>query len=128
MCPQSQPRSFLPPLASSDDSAPDLASASSITLVIHGVGNATSDSLLHAAAEGYSRSGLGGAWRRISLSACPTISGRTTGEAESIVLQTSGGAHFVVALPWADRRHRLSEIARVTATVLLVVSALMTVT
>lgn len=104
----------------------DLASARSITLMIHGVGNTTDQKLLTAAAEGYYESGLGVISERLTLSECPTLFGKKG--AESMVFQRSGGPHFLVALPWAEHRPGLSRIALWLAVVLLALAALATAT
>jgi hypothetical protein len=104
----------------------DLYAARSLTLIVHGVGAATSDGLLRAASDGYIGSDLGGISRRTVLTDCPSLTG---GEgADSLVIQTSGGSHFVVALPWAQRRTRLSAVAILIAGLLLILTVVMSVT
>ena len=119
------PDLFLTPVTSEAWIA-DLNAAGSITLIIHGVGNATNEGLLRAAADGYTSSGLRGSSRRTTLSDCPNLSGGKG--AESLVLETSGGTHFVVALPWVQRRTRLSAVAKWSAMLLLALTALITLT
>lgn len=123
----SQPRSLgdLMPLSHEPELATsDLASARSITLMIHGVGNTTDQRLLTAAANGYYESGLGVISERLTLSECPNLFGKNG--AESMVFQGSGGPHFLVALPWAQPG--LSGIALGLAVVLLALAALATAT
>src|SRR5271156_5940610 len=86
----------------------DLYAARSLTLIVHGVGDATSEGLLRAASDGYIGSDLGGISRSTVLTDCPTLTGGKG--VNSLVIQTPGGSHFVVALAWAQRRTRLSAV------------------
>jgi hypothetical protein len=112
--------------AETEASATDLSSARSITLIIHGVGDSSNERLLKLASDGYIRSELGGISKRIVLTNCPTLTGGTG--AESLVIREPGGLHFVVALPWAERRTRLSAVAKWCAGLLLALTVLMSVT
>jgi hypothetical protein len=107
-------------------SATDLSGARSITLIIHGVGNSSNERLLKPASDGYIRSELGGVSKRTLLTNCPTLTGGMG--AESLVIREPGGSHFVVALPWAERRTRLSAIAKWCAGLLLALTVLMSIT
>jgi hypothetical protein len=104
----------------------DLYAARSLTLIVHGVGDATSEGLLRAASAGYIGSDLGGISRRAVLTDCPTLTGGKG--VNSLVIQTPGGSHFVVALAWAQRRTRLSAVAKSVAGLLLALTVVMTVT
>jgi alpha/beta hydrolase fold len=110
-------------LAAAESSTTDLTSARSVTLIIHGVGNQTSEGLLGDASNGYIGSELHGVSRRTTLTECPALSDEKG--AQSLVLSTSAGDHFVVALPWAGRRTRLSSIAKWSAGLLLLVTIAM---
>lgn len=113
-------------LGAAESSTTDLSSARSVTLIIHGVGNQTSEGLLGEASNGYIGSNLHGVTRRITLTECPALSDEKG--AQSLVISTSTGDHFVVALPWARRRTRLSSIAKWSAGLLLIITILMGVT
>jgi Ni/Fe-hydrogenase subunit HybB-like protein len=69
---------------------------------------------------------LGGVSQRVVLKECPTLTGGKG--AESLVVQTPGGAHFVVALAWAKRRTRLSAVAKWAAGLLLALTLVASVT
>jgi len=103
--------------------APDPGSAESITLIVHGVGTATDKQLLAAAAKGYVASGLSGRLEPLTLADCPVLCRRRNG-AEGFTLHAPDGTHLLIALPWADRRIRLSAIARWAAIALTVLTAL----
>ncbi|WP_353066446.1 hypothetical protein RBB77_08375 [Tunturibacter psychrotolerans] len=103
----------------------NLSTAASLTIVIHGVGKATSQSILAAASKGYFVSQFSDVSQRIPLPDCPTLSGKR--DAEALFLQGSAGNHFVIALPWTDRKYRLSPIAAFCGKVLLQVTVVMLV-
>jgi lipase (class 3) len=107
--------------------SPDLSKAASVTLIIHGVGDASSDTLLKAAAAGYVASGLGQSFERSKLAQCPVLWGQEGG-AECLVLDASERSHVLIALPWARRRVRLSFVARLGAGMLLGLALLAAVT
>jgi hypothetical protein len=102
---------------------PALSSARSVTLILHGVGSTTDRRLLAAAAKGYAASGLGGRLHELTLTECPSLSLRQNG-VEALALETPSGPHFVLALPWADRRIRLSAIAKSNFAALVAFAAL----
>jgi hypothetical protein len=102
------------------ETSPELGSCRSITLIIHGVGKSTNDRLLTAAAKGYEALGIGGNWTRSTLSECPALSGR--GGAEGLMIEGKDGCDFVVALPWSDRRVRMSAVAQASAVALLILT------
>jgi len=104
----------------------EVSNALSITLIVHGVGNATSKGLLKSVSDGYLRSELGGISKRAVLKDCPTLTKKK--DAESLVIETPVGAHFVAALPWAERRVRLSSIAQLCAGLLLTLAVVASVT
>jgi hypothetical protein len=124
-----QHRSFLtliPALTEKEPAVPRLEEARSVTLIIHGVGHASNETILNAAANGFSASGFAGTSTRLELKECPSLcQAKST---ESLVLQSDDGTHFVVALPWSDRRTRLSRIARSFAITLIVLVLLVTLT
>jgi lipase (class 3) len=103
----------------------DLSRAESLTILIHGVGDSSSEALLAASTKGLIASGLGDTCQRAILPECPTLS-RERG-AEAMLIQGSKGKHFVIALPWADRRVRLSFIAQCCLVLLFVITAIATV-
>jgi hypothetical protein len=108
-------------------SSPDLSNATSMTLIIHGVGDQSYDKLLKAAADGYVASGFGKSFERVTLAQCPVLWGPPNG-AECLVLEASGRSHFLIALPWARRRIRLSFVAKLRAVMLLVLALFAIVT
>ncbi|MCU1305008.1 MAG: hypothetical protein JWQ87_5292 [Candidatus Sulfotelmatobacter sp.] len=117
------PSRILLPSSSGDETVPSLQNGRSISVIIHGVGNISNRALLDAVDEGYGSSGLAGSSKQLTLTDCPTLSGQKG--AESLVINTSEGSHFVVALSWAERRMRLSAIAQWTAVLLLVLTTLL---
>jgi hypothetical protein len=68
----------------------DLNAARSLTLIVHGVGDATSEGLLRAASDGYIGSDLGGISRGTVFADCPTLTGGKG--VDSLVIQTPGGS------------------------------------
>jgi hypothetical protein len=108
-------------------SSPDISKAASVTLLIHGVGDASYDSLLKAAAQGYEASEFGRGFERCHLAGCPVLWGPDNA-AECLVLYASGRSHILIALPWARRRIRLPFIAKASALLLLQLMALAIVT
>lgn len=103
----------------------DLEPAESFTIIIHRVGATDSETMLSEAAQGYIASGLGETFEHLVFSECPTLS-RKKGVA-AIALNGSRGRHLLVALPWADRRVRLSFVAKFYAIALLVLTAMVTI-
>jgi hypothetical protein len=99
-----------------------LATAASVTVFIHGVGATSSREMLSEAVKGYVASGLGTTYECSTLPECPVLS-REKG-ASAVVLEGESGHHFLIALPWADRRIRLAVVARTCAIVLLVFTLL----
>ena len=100
----------------------DLRRARSVTILLHGIGSATSEDLLEAVAAGYVSSGLGVAAEPRFLGECPPLVAEDKG-CDCLVLRPDDGDHFIVALPWAARRIRLARIAFVCAICLMVVGA-----
>ncbi len=121
---ESSAPSFLP-AAEECGARDDLSAARSFTLIVHGVGPATSEALLCAASDGYLKSELRGVSARVALPECPALTGRKG--VDSLVIHASGGSHFVVALPWAGRRTRLSIVAKWAAGLLLALTVAMSV-
>jgi hypothetical protein len=108
-------------------SSPDISNAASVTLLIHGVGDASYDTLLKAAGDGYAASGFGRNFERRTIAECPVLWGPPNA-AECLVLDASGSSHILIALPWARRRLRLSVVARFSALLLLQLAVLAIVT
>jgi hypothetical protein len=104
--------------------SPDISHAKSVTFIIHGVGETTSQELLDVTGKGFVASSIGGSYERMRLEECPTLSGKNG--AEAILIQNPHGDHYVVALPWTDREFRLAPIARFSIKMLLVATILVT--
>jgi hypothetical protein len=100
----------------------ELLNVRSLTLLIHGVGDASSESLLGNAARGYASSGLGESAGRGVLKDCPSLAKVGDG-CECLLLGPDDARHIVIALPWAERRLRLATIALVSMFVLLGLTA-----
>ena len=115
---------LFPLLALPEAISSNLASARSITIIVHGVGKATNETILNEAAKGYVASGLGGRSERLTLSECPTLADKNG--ADALVLLDAEGPHVLVALPWAGSRTRLSAIAQWSAVAVLGLTALAT--
>ena len=106
------------------ETPPDLGSVSSIALIVHGVGKATSNKLLTAAAKGYRALGLEGNAKRARLSECPALCGNDG--AEGLMIEGVARCDLVVALPWSDRRTRMSSVAQASAVMILILAIVAT--
>jgi Putative serine esterase (DUF676) len=106
-----------------DSLSEELCGAASFTILIHGVGDETSQDLLTGAQEGYLASGFGNnPVHKRTLSECPALS-KEKG-AEAILIKGETGNHFVIALPWNNRR----RLASVALNCLKVLALMMTMT
>ena len=93
-----------------DATSEEIANAQSFTILIHGVGDETSEDLLEEARKGYLASGFGDTVVPKTLVECPTLAQHKG--AKALLINDAAGGHFIIALPWNNRR-RLAPIAKI---------------